>query len=101
MYARTDSPKYLCRKCNNKIAIVDLENVFHQKLKGFFSQPEQLTEHLHHSKETLKEKEALIGVHQQTIQRIRDEMKATHRLYVDGHITPQGFGAFDIYTTDH
>jgi site-specific DNA recombinase len=42
----------------------------------------------------LTEKEALIVVHQQTIQKIRDEMKQTHRLYVDGHITPQGFGAF-------
>jgi site-specific DNA recombinase len=42
----------------------------------------------------LKQKEALIGVHQQTIEKIRAEMKQTHRLYVDGHITPQGFGEF-------
>jgi site-specific DNA recombinase len=94
MYARTDSPKYLCRACNNKIAIVDLENVFHQKLKGFFADPKQLTTHLRQSEETLKQKEALIGVHQQTIEKIRAEMKQTHRLYVDGHITPQGFGEF-------
>lgn len=94
MYARTDSPKYLCRKCNNKIAIVDLENVFHQKLKGFFADTGRLTAHLRQSEETLKEKEALIGVHQQTIQKIRAEMTQTHRLYVDGHITAQGFGSF-------
>ncbi len=94
MYARTDSPKYLCRKCNNKIAIVDLENVFHKKLKGFFDDPAQLRMHLRQSEETLKQKEALIAVHQQSIQKIRDEMKQTHRLYVEGHITPQGFGEF-------
>jgi site-specific DNA recombinase len=94
MYARTDSPKYLCRKCNNKIAIVDLENVFHQKLKGFFSEPEQMATRLRQSEETLKEKEALVAVHQQTIQKIRDEMKQTHRLYVEGNITSQGFGEF-------
>jgi site-specific DNA recombinase len=94
MYARTDSPKYLCRACNNKIAIVDLENVFHQKLKGFFADPEQLTAHLRQSEETLKQKEALIVVHQQTIEKIRAEMKRTFQLYQDGHITPQGFGEF-------
>src|SRR5205085_461525 len=51
MYARTDSPRYLCRKCNNKIAIPDLENVFHQKLKGFFAQPEKLAAHLRQSEQ--------------------------------------------------
>jgi site-specific DNA recombinase len=94
MYARTDSPKYLCRKCNNKIAIVDLENVFHQKLKTFFADPAQLTAHLRQSNETLKQKEQLIGINEQAIQKIRDEMKQTHRLYVEGHITAQGFGEF-------
>lgn len=43
---------------------------------------------------TLKDKEALIAVNQQAIQKIKDEMKQTHRLYVEGHITPQGFGEF-------
>lgn len=94
MYARTDSPKYLCRKCGNKIPIADLESVFHGELKAFFANPEKLSSHLVQAAETLKDKETLIAANQQTIQKIRDEMKQTHRLYIEGQITPQGFGEF-------
>lgn len=94
MYARTDSPKYLCRGCNNKIAIVDLEGVFHDEMKAFFANPEKLVKDIATAGESLKEKEALIATHEQSIQKVKDEMKQTHRLYVEGHITPQGFGDF-------
>ena len=94
MYARTDSPRYLCRSCNNKIPITDLESVFRNELKVFFADPNKLSTDLASAEQTLKEKETLIGSHQQTIQKVRDEMKQTHRLYLEGQITPQGFGDF-------
>lgn len=94
MYPRTDSPKYLCRKCNNKMPIPDLDMVFRHELKAFFADPKKLSTDLAHADETLKQKEALIGSHQQTIQKVRDEMKQTHRLYLEGGITSQGFGEF-------
>jgi len=94
MYARTDSPKYLCRKCNNKIPIADLEAVFHDEVKAFFTNPTRLTTNLAQAGQTLRERETLISTHQETIHEIRDEMKRTHRLYVEGYITPQGFGEF-------
>ena len=94
MYARTDSPRYLCRSCNNKIPITDLESVFRNELKVFFADPNKLSTDLANAEQTLKEKETLIGSHQQAIQKVRDEMKQTHRLYLEGQITPQGFGDF-------
>jgi site-specific DNA recombinase len=94
MYARTDSPKYLCRACNNKIPIADLEKVFHQQVKAFFAKPERMNVYLSQAEQTVRDKEALIATHEQAIQKIREEMKQTHRLYVEGHITPQGFGDF-------
>jgi len=94
MYARTDSPKYICRKCNNKITIADLEAVFHDELKAFFADSTKLAGQIVQAEQNLKQKEALIVVHQQAIQKIKEEMKQTHRLYVEGHITPQGFGEF-------
>jgi site-specific DNA recombinase len=94
MYARHDSPKYLCRKCNNKIPIADLENIFREELKGFFANPKKLAANVAQAAETLNMKEKLLSAHQQAVQKIRDEMKQTHRLYVEGHITPQGFGDF-------
>src|SRR6185436_16460144 len=94
MYARTDSPKYLCRQCNNKIAIADLEGVFQDEIKAFFANPEKLARSLADAGSSLQEKEALIVNHEQAIKKVRDEMKQTHRLYVEGQITPQGFGDF-------
>ena len=42
----------------------------------------------------MTEKTALLDAHRREIQKVRDEMKQTHRLYLDGQITPQGFGDF-------
>ena len=94
MYVRAGSPKYFCRKCCNKIPITDLESVVHQELKVFFTQPERVTHHLQAADKNLAEKQTLLDAHQRELQKVRDEMKQTHRLYVEGHITAQGFGDF-------
>lgn len=94
MYVRADSPKYFCRKCCNKIPIADLENVVHLELKAFFGQRERIAGHLQAADRNLFEKAALLYAHEREIQKVRDEMKQTHRLYVEGQITPQGFGDF-------
>lgn len=94
MYVRAGSPKYVCRKCCNKIPIEDLENIVREELKTFFGQPERIASHLQAASQNLIEKSALLDTHQREIQKVRDEMKQTHRLYVEGQITPQGFGDF-------
>jgi len=94
MYVRSGTPKYFCRKCNNKIPIVDLEGVVYDELKAFFANPEQIAEHLRATKTRLSEKETALQSHQREIQKVRDEMTRTHKLYVDGEITAQGFGTF-------
>lgn len=94
MYVRTGTPKYLCRKCNNKIPIADLEAIFHEELKGFFTDPERIAGHLARANENVVEKQQLLDIQERTIQKLRDEMNQTHRLFLDGHVTPQGFGEF-------
>lgn len=92
MYVRSGTPKYLCRKCNNKIPIVDIEGIFHDELKVFFTDPTKIVRHLSHANQALEEKEQFLAAQQRTIQKLREEMNKTHRLFLDGHITPQGFG---------
>ena len=94
MYVRTESRKYFCRKCSNRIPIEDLSKIVHQELKVFFTQPKRVAQHLQAADKNLAEKQTLLDAHQRELQKVRDEMKQTHRLYVEGHITPQGFGDF-------
>ena len=94
MYVPAGTPKYVCKKCRNKIPIVDLEAIVHDELKAFFAIPEKVAGHLHKAHQNLAEKEALLHTHQQEIQKVRDEMARTHRLYQEGQITSQGFGQF-------
>jgi hypothetical protein len=42
----------------------------------------------------LSEKETSLALHQLEIQKIREEMARTHRLYLDAEITAQGCGQF-------
>jgi site-specific DNA recombinase len=94
MYARSDSPKYHCRKCNHKIATADLEAIFREELHAFFGSPKKIASHMSEAKRHLAEKEQALEAQQRQIQKVRDEMKLTHQLYLDGQVTPQGFGQF-------
>ena len=94
MYVAANSPRYFCRNCSNRIPIVDLEGIVREELKAFFSQEERIASHLAAANGNLAEKSALLEAHQREIQKVREEMKQTHRLYLEGQVTAQGFGDF-------
>jgi site-specific DNA recombinase len=94
MYVHANSPKYFCRQCCNKIPIVDLEDIVRQELKVFFGQPQRIAEHLRNADQNLAEKSALLQTHEREIQKVREEMARTHKLYLQDQITAQGFGEF-------
>ncbi|MDA1277209.1 MAG: recombinase family protein [Verrucomicrobia bacterium] len=94
MYVRSKYPTYFCRKCCNKIPMKDLEGIFQDELKAFFAQPHKIAEHLREATKNLSTKQSLLSAHQREVQKVREEMARTHRLYVDGQITGQGFGEF-------
>jgi len=74
--------------------MLDLEAIFHQELKAFFAEPKRIAKHLQEASKNLSEKQTLLAAHEREIQKVRDEMTRTHRLYLDGQITAQGFGEF-------
>jgi site-specific DNA recombinase len=94
MYVRAKSPKYVCRKCCNKVPMRDLEEIFVHEMKAFFAEPKKIAEHMKEATKNLSEKETMLESHEREIQKVRDEMNRTHRLFLDGQITPQGFGQF-------
>lgn len=95
MYVAANSPKYFCRKCRNKIPIVDLETIARRELKSFFGQPERIAGHLREADQNLTEKSALLDTHRRETQKVKDEMHQTHQLYLKQQISGDGFR--DLY----
>jgi site-specific DNA recombinase len=95
MYVRAQSSKYVCRHCCNKIPTKDLENIVRDELKLFFGQHDRVNRHLEEAERNLAEKNALLEAHQREIQKVRDEMRQTHQLYLKQQISGDGFR--DLY----
>ena len=92
MYVPSNSPKYICRDCRNKIGTVDLEEVFHKQLKTFFFSSTEIKNYLNKSDKVIKEKEELLKSLEQEKNKIQQEMDKVYKLHIDDQITPEGFG---------
>jgi len=92
MYVPSNSQKYVCSKCRNKIGIEDLEAVFEEQLKNLFLSPEELLKYLGEADKTIKQKQELLGTLETEARKVKAEMDHTYRLYLDGNLTSDGFG---------
>jgi site-specific DNA recombinase len=92
MYALSNSPKYVCQKCRNKIPIDDLEAVFAEQLKGFFLDPQEITQYLGQADETIKTKDEALRALTAKRESLVREMDKIHRAYITDAITVQGYG---------
>jgi site-specific DNA recombinase len=92
MYVPSNSPKYTCPKCRNKIGVEDLEEVFHHQLKDFFFSPSEISSYLNKADEAIKEKEELLRSLVEEGKRTRLEMDKVYRAYIDGALTTRVHG---------
>lgn len=92
MYVPSNTPKYVCYRCRNKIPIEDLESVFHEQLKSFFLSPQELVGYLKQADNAIREKEELLEALLEKQQKTRQEMEKVYRLYVADQISAEGFG---------
>ena len=92
MYVPSNAPKYICKKCRNKISIPDLEEIFHHQLKSFFFSPEEISKHLEDADNVIKEKQQLLATLSEEKDKLKKEMDKTYQLYLDDQISKTGFG---------
>ena len=92
MYVPSNSPKYICQKCRNKIPVDDLEAVFHAQLKDFFFSPTEIVGYLEQADKTIKEKGELLQTLENEREKVQREMNKVYQLYVDDQISKDGFG---------
>ena len=94
MYVPSNSPKYVCRACKNKISIADLDGIFCEENKGYSLSSEAIANYLKSSNDTANEKGRLIAVQQEELQRVRKEIQRTYDLYQQEKLDADGFSKF-------
>jgi site-specific DNA recombinase len=93
MYVPSNTPKYVCYRCRNKIPIDDLEAVFHEQLKGFFFSAEEIARSLEEGDASIKGKEELLASLEAERAKLQKETDRLYDLYQSGAIDKHGFGA--------
>jgi site-specific DNA recombinase len=92
MYVPSNTPKYICYKCRNKIGTLDLEEIFREQLKAFFFSSKEITDYLSQADQVIKEKENLLRTLQTDRKKIEQDMEKTHRAFTDSEISAEGLG---------
>ncbi len=92
MYVPSNTDKYTCRACRNKIGLEDMEEVFQGQLRHFLFSPDEIGVYLSQADQIIKEKEELLQSLLAEEQKVKQEMESVYRLYIDKEISSQGFG---------
>ncbi len=92
MYVPSNSPKYICQACRTKIAADDLEAIFAEELKRFFSSPEEISAELQASNKVITEMEELLLTLQAEAKKVTSTIDRLYDLYQAGEIDKKAFG---------
>jgi site-specific DNA recombinase len=93
LYVPSNTPKYVCFACRNKIPVTDLETVYQEQLKNFFLSPAEIMRYVGQADEALREKQILLESLASKQKQLTRDMDKLMRLYLDGQISGAGFGA--------
>lgn len=92
MYVPSNTPKYVCPHCRNKIPSTDLEAVFHEQLKGFLFSPSEVADYHAQSDKSIQDQGELLRSLEAEQGRVKEEMDKVYRLYLADQLSPEGFG---------
>lgn len=93
MYVPSNTPKYVCYECRNKIPTEDLEAVFHEQIKGFFFSSEEIAALVAQGDLAINTKEELLQTLKGEKGKLAKEIDRLYDLYQSGAIDKAGFGA--------
>ncbi|MHB8147915.1 MAG: recombinase family protein [Vulcanimicrobiaceae bacterium] len=93
MYVLSNSPKYTCQTCRNKMPKDDLEAVFIEQIKHFSISPDEISAHLDRANSAIQSKAELLKILETENEKLAREIEKLHDLYQSGMIDKRGFGA--------
>jgi site-specific DNA recombinase len=94
MYVPSNTPKYVCQTCRNKLPVIDLEAIFVEELKNLFVSQEEVADHLKAADQNITAKEQLLSVLSGEEEKLKAEIDRVYRLYVDAKLNGDGFAGF-------
>lgn len=91
VYVPSNSPKWTCYKCRNKIPVVDLDGLFRDELKAFMVAPEKVEGFLRTAKGGLSGKQELVASLRKERDHVKHEADQCFVLFGQGSITSAQF----------
>jgi site-specific DNA recombinase len=88
----SQSPKYICPKCRNRIPMTDLEAIYRDRLSQYLVSPDEIAAHFEAADEAITEKAKLIEAGQAEIARIEVEDERLYQLYLADKLSQDDFG---------
>ena len=92
MYVWSNSPKYICTECRNKIPAGDLEAVYRDQLRHFLLSPAELDAHRRAADTEMAECERLIAASQAELRKLEAEDDRLYQLYLADSLSKEDFG---------
>ena len=91
MYLPSNSPKYSCPNCKNKIPQDDLEEIFHQQLNDYIIDDEHIKLYINNSENYILEKESQLKTLQKEAQKIQIRLDKLIELNLNNELPTVGF----------
>ncbi|MES3017450.1 MAG: recombinase family protein [Bacteroidota bacterium] len=91
MYVFHKSPSYSCKKCKTKIAVADIDEIYHAQLKSFLLSDSDISDYMQKSNSILQEKEILLSHTSNEIAKIGKRMTDLVNMRLDGDLTKEAF----------
>ena len=92
MYVPSNTPKYVCYECRNKIPVADLDHVFQDRLQSFLLSPNEIAEAMANENQLISEKRELLESMKREQKKTRAEMDRMVELYLADELPAKGFG---------
>jgi site-specific DNA recombinase len=92
MYVWSNSPKYICSECRNKIPVDDLETVYREQLRHFLLSSDEIERHRQSASEEAAETEKLIASTKKELHKIEVEEERLYQLYLADSLSKEDFG---------
>jgi site-specific DNA recombinase len=92
MYVWSNSPKYICSGCRNKIPVGDLEAVYRDQLRSFLLSPDEIRAHRKAGDAEAAAQEELVRTAEGELTKIAREEDRLYELYLADSLSKEDFG---------